>query len=565
MQLPVIESRLVGTHPEDLIVDMGPNELCGQRWTFVNMRLRESAVPNSPPKGPAILAAILRQYGAEVSILDLNAYRIKDDIAVKRNLPNGRHLSDEEAELLLARHLNKRGDQDVIAMSGMITTLRGQEAFAKSVRRLQPDCFLVSGGGLATELRTGLFNWIPELDAVAHSDGDAIVLSIGRDVKRIKEKGLRRAFQAGILSPYRLDEVSGRIRFMYEGQRPRDLDNLPYDAFDLLETDPDGRNLMEEVFIPTPIWGIAANNSSATPFITKRSLSTIATRGCPHACKYCFRGIFGEDRVYRVRSFRHLGRQILKFVQDYEVDFVGHSDDNFAIDKPNGHRLKDMPRVYRDLGINIRWGTHTRLDEADNRLVYMREAGCVYIGYGAESASAEVLESMGKGGYILKNGVIPVKVDGEVFSFPKTMVDGMLNTWANEIHGNCTWIMGWPGETLGHLRTSAAFIRWQMRNINPAAVNRRMFMATPYPGTEMFRDPYVQRKLTEVFGISFNEGEPVPDGAFRRFVLDLDDATKLMRGQDGQPLYFGAMSENELLRAREYADNDEADKIMDMS
>ena len=38
--------------------------------------------------GPALLAARLQEYDVEVNIIDLNAYRIKDDIAASLNLPN---------------------------------------------------------------------------------------------------------------------------------------------------------------------------------------------------------------------------------------------------------------------------------------------------------------------------------------------------------------------------------------------------------------------------------------------------------------------------------------------
>ena len=53
-------------------------ELEGLTFTFVNMPLRESAPPVVAPEGPALLASRLREYGVDVSILDLNAYRIKD-------------------------------------------------------------------------------------------------------------------------------------------------------------------------------------------------------------------------------------------------------------------------------------------------------------------------------------------------------------------------------------------------------------------------------------------------------------------------------------------------------
>ena len=563
MLLPTVIDRVVSEHPEDLVADMRPNELKGLKATFINMPLRETAMPNTPPEGPAILGKILRERGADVSLLDLNVYRTKDQEAEHRGLPNGRHLTPEEAESKLLEHLVKNGDQGIIAFSGMITTLKWQELMAEIVRRLQPDIFLASGGGLATEVRSGLFKWIPQLDAVAHSDGDAVILSMARDVKAIKEVGFEVAFHSRKLSPYYLGEINGRHRFMYEGQRPRILDSIPYGALDLLETDPDGRNLLEEVYIPTPVWGLAANNSSAAPFSMTRSLTTVSSRGCPHACGFCFRGILGEDRVYRVRSIHHLAGQVLEFIQRYGIDFVGFPDDNFGIDRK---RIFDMPGIFRELGINIRWGTHTRLDEADDRLAPMREAGCIYLGFGAESASETVLKRMIKGGHMLKNGTVPMRVNGKVFQFPKTMVDGMRNTWANDMHGNCTWIMGYPGETLADLQTSVAFILWQMENCPPEAVNRRMFMATPYPGTEMFKDPEVKDKLTEVFGISFDEtGNPVADENLRQFILDLDDATKVLENKKGEPLYFGAMPLDQFLEAREYVDNNQIEKILDMS
>ena len=68
-------------HPSSLIQEYSSNIFRGMKITFINMPLRESACPNTPPEGPGILAAITRQYGAEPYILDLNGYRIKDDIA----------------------------------------------------------------------------------------------------------------------------------------------------------------------------------------------------------------------------------------------------------------------------------------------------------------------------------------------------------------------------------------------------------------------------------------------------------------------------------------------------
>ena len=221
-------------HPSEYTKDIGYNTLSGMKITFINMPLRETAAPNTPPEGPGILAAISRRYGSEAHIIDLNAYRVKDELAEKRNLLNGRHLTYKEVENYIIKHLNNHGDQDVIAFSGKITTLKWQEEVAKIIRKHQPDTFLVTGNGLATEIKTGLFKWIPELDAIGRSEGDDIIISILKDAKTIKEMGVERAYRSGKLEPYCIGEIDGKLRFQYEGNRPKLLDSLPYPAIDLL-------------------------------------------------------------------------------------------------------------------------------------------------------------------------------------------------------------------------------------------------------------------------------------------------------------------------------------------
>jgi len=536
------------------------------------MPLRETATPNTPPEGPLILAAILRRLDAEVHLLDLNAYRIKDKLSEKRGMPNGRHMTYGETRDMLTKHIENAGDQDLVAFSGKITTLRWQEEMAKIVKSLQPECFLVTGNGLATEIKQGLFNWIPELDAIGRSEGDNIIVDIAKDSMIIKEKGMKKAIASGMLSRAHAGEINGKHRFIYEGGRPGDLDSIPYGAIDLLEKDPYGYNVLED-YIKVPVWGIAANNSSATPFQMKRSLTTVSSRGCPYACAFCYRGSQGE-RNYGMRSCEHIAKQVRGYVDRYNLDFIGFPDDNFAVDR---RRIKKMVPVFKEYGLDdVRWGTHTRMDEADDRIYDMSASGCVYIGFGAESADPYTLKLMKKGGFILKNGLTEKKVNGKAYQFPTTMVTAVENCKKANIHGNCTWIMAYPGEGLQHLKTSVAFIKWQQqfwtKNLSPdtveydmsyRGVNQQMFTATAYPGTEMWK--VVRPKLTEHFEISFDKtGEPVCDENFHKYVLELDDATKVLNNKNGEPVNFGDMPMDKFLLAREHVDSNEIEKILEM-
>ena len=146
-------------HPYEVAKEISYSDLKGANVVFINMPLRERAIPNTTPQGPLLLATNLRDnYGVNSSLIDLNAYRIRDSLAEQRGLENGRHLTCEEVSNLISRHFSVYGQPDLVALSGMITTLRWQEKVSRLVRKTLPDAFLVSGGGLATELGKGLFN-----------------------------------------------------------------------------------------------------------------------------------------------------------------------------------------------------------------------------------------------------------------------------------------------------------------------------------------------------------------------------------------------------------------------
>lgn len=532
-------------HPADTIAGYAPDALKELNALLINVPLRASAPPNCAPMGPALLAARLRQYGAKVTVIDLNAYRLPD-------LRDGlKHISELAAANHIFDHVQKYGTPHLVGLSGKITTLRWQKFIAELISNYLPDALLVSGGGLATEFREGLFNWIPQLDAVCHSEGDDVIIEIGKDA---------------------LDPHKKVLHHVYAGDRPRDLDKTPMPAWDLWNEDVYGEDLLTK-YLENPIWGLEANNSSATPFKMKRSLNTISSRGCSYACNFCFKGAQGE-RNYGVRSANVIAEEIAHYHERYGVDFVALLDDNCMID---AGRMKDfvdtVGAVCKVTG--VRWGTHGRLDEAadlrpghgplpkeERRVELMSKAGCIYIGFGAESASEKVLHAMGKGGFMLANGT--ERIYGR--DLPRTMLEGYRNTIEAGIHGNCTWISGYPTEKLKDLQDSITFILWQRELIqNKDAVSAKLFCAQAYPGTELFKHPKVKAILAEGFGISFDSaGEPICDDALEAYVLELDDAKKVLTDKFGKPVYYGDMTMVQFEKCRTLIDEGRISEILNL-
>lgn len=569
-------------HPAELIKELPQKIIEGANVLFINMPLRESAMPNVTPEGPLLLATRLRDhFGVNVSIIDLNKYRIKDELWKKRvaageNLPYGRHKTFQEAEEHLCEQIRIYGEPVVIGFSGKITTYRWQKELAKVVRSILPDVFLVSGNGLATEAKLHLFQYIPELDGVVHSEGDDVIVKIVHDAVVIKKVGFENALNAGQLKPYYVGKINGRHRFLYAGDRPINLDALPHADLELLRTDVFGVPVLED-YLKAPTWSRQANNSSAIALEDEDVIpktTSVSSRGCPFGCKYCFRGSQGE-RKWGVRSAEHIMRELHEHIARYGIKFHGFPDDNFAVTLG---RIKDLNNL-------VSWGTHTRLDEVAGlnettrgTAETMAKAGCKYIGFGPESASPKILEAIGKGGHTLSNGMMEVPVGGTVHSFPRSMIIGIKNALENGIHSNCTWILACPTETLEDLKETVRFMQWQIeyyasQGLPESSVNTRMFTLTWYPGTTIINYQRVRDELSRVFGLSFVkslamtsgvEYEPVFDAAFEKYMLELDDATKVLYGPDDEPLNFGDMPTDTFLQARERIDSGQTLKILEM-
>lgn len=484
--------------------------------TFINCPIREASPPNNPPLGILYLVGQLKACGYnQVSMLDLN---------VKRNA-DGSFLTEAQAREALVKHLESNGEPDFVGLSGLITTLKWQKWLAKTLRELLPNAVIASGGGLATEFDGNLFQWIPELDAICVGEGESViedmVASCGKPGKKV-----------------------------YHGVRNQSMDFLPLPDFTVIPKEE------LEKYIAVPVWGGLAKNSSSTSFESKRSLSLISSRGCPFSCKFCYRKMQG-GREYGTHSASRVAGEMLSLYLGYHLDFVGIIDDNFTANK---ERVKKICSLLD--GENIAWGTHGRMDMADERLEWMAQTGCKYLGFGAESASANVLKSMGKGGKIVDSSL--TKTLNE-YSAPGIMVEAIKKCLAVGIHPNCTWIMGFPGESLEDLKISVAFILWQKGIYpSPESVNQRMFVATAYPGTEMFSMPVVREKLGNVFGIKFDEfGQPVFNESLENYVLQLDDATKLI-GNGKEILNYSAMPDDIFLQAKKFIENGEIENILHM-
>jgi radical SAM superfamily enzyme YgiQ (UPF0313 family) len=157
----------------------------------------------------------------------------------------------------------------------------------------------------------------------------------------------------------------------------------------------------------------------------------------------------------------------------YDVDFIGFVDDNTTAIRSWTLELCEK-LIQAKLG--IKWGCSARVNQVDPELLlYMADAGCVWIGYGGESASPKILQAMNK----------------------RHTVEQMENAikWTRQagMYANMTYIAGYPGERIEDIRQTGDFMA--QNNILGS-----MFYLNPYPGTQVYeqnRDKIIDAYYSE--------------------------------------------------------------------
>ncbi len=227
----------------------------------------------------------------------------------------------------------------------------------------RPDRLIIAGGPHPTlfpeeVLRHGA-------DIVVIGEGEGVIQEIidfidNKNNKKIEDiKGVAYKDDKGII------KNSGRGEFI------DNLDTLPKPAFHLYK---------REDFVQ--------NDGSI------KGLGMVFTaRGCPYACTFCERSIFG--RAHRLRSPSNIVEEIKERKSQYYINDFTFMDDAFTLNRKRTLEICDL-LIREKLG--IRWNCASRVTSVDEGLLErMREAGCFQVNYGIESGDPDTLKRIKKG------------------------------------------------------------------------------------------------------------------------------------------------------------------------
>lgn len=154
----------------------------------------------------------------------------------------------------------------------------------------------------------------------------------------------------------------------------KDLDALPFPAWDLVDIDPYRNMWMKH-----------------TGYF---SMNMGTTRGCPFKCNWCAKPIYGNR--YNSRSPQHVVEELKLLKARFDFDHIWFCDDIFGLKPGWVHAFANQ---VEEQGLRFKFKMQGRVDlllQEDN-IKDLARAGCDNIWMGAESGSQKILDAMDKG------------------------------------------------------------------------------------------------------------------------------------------------------------------------
>lgn len=299
----------------------------------------------SPPLGVAYIAAVLRDNGYSVNIIDFND--VKDD-------------ADFKARIISYK-------PDIVGFSVQTNFAEFSFKYAQMVKENLHGAFIVLGGPHPSVLPEDTLNH-KFIDAIAIGEAEYTFLDLARAI----ENNTPLKNVKGIW--YKTKE--GKVVRNERREFIQNLDELPMPARDLLPMEIYLKNIPISP-LPMPFTHLMAN------------------RGCPYSCKFCqptSHTMFGLKLRYR--GYVKVVDELEYLIEKYKINSINIGGDTLTVDKK---WVIGLCEELRKRKIDIPWTAGVRADTVNyDILSHMKKAGCLLVQMGVESGSQKILNDINK-------------------------------------------------------------------------------------------------------------------------------------------------------------------------
>ncbi len=360
------------------------------------------------PQGLLSIAACLLQEGHDVFLYDCLGPGVSPDL-------------DVQVKTVLAYQ------PDLVGFSATTSSFPDAAEMAGKIKEASAAISTVCGGVHVSALMGDLLDAYPAFDFLCAGEGEQTLTELAGGKAPEEIPGLiRRQGSEVVVNPPRFPIP--------------DLDTLPFPAYEKLKGFPKDYHLPLFSYVNTP------------------GATMITSRGCMYSCSYCDRSVF--KRGFRYNSAPYIYEHMNYLRTRFGVRHVNIYDDLFTFDRK---RIVELCEALcrRPLGMNFNCAV--RVGHTDDALLSMlKEAGCLMVSLGVESADPQMLARH-------KSGVSLEAVRDTV----KRIQDAGLRAKG-------LFMMGLPGETEESIRKTSDFI------IDLGLDDMNMAKFTPFPGAPLW-------------------------------------------------------------------------------
>lgn len=320
-------------------------------------------------------------------------------------------------------------DPDLVGFSATTSSFLDGYDLAAAIKRARPGVKTVFGGVHVSALGAALMEDFEDIDFICPGEGEVTLaeLADGRDPATID--GLIR-------------RDGGRVAVNRDRAPIADLDELPFPDYEGLQGFPDGYEL--------PLFSS----------IHRPGATMVTSRGCPYQCSYCDRSVF--RRSYRYHSAEYVYEHMKHLRKRFGVRHINIYDDLFTAHRGRIERLCGM---LTEKPLGLRFNCAVRVGHTDGDLLRrLREAGCLMVSLGIESADPAMLERH-------KSGVDLAAVR-----------ETAARIQAAGLRAKGLFMMGLPGETEASVQLTSDFI------LSLGLDDMNMSKFTPFPGAPLWPD-----------------------------------------------------------------------------
>ena len=198
-----------------------------------------------------------------------------------------------------------------------------------------------------------------------------------------------------------------------------------------------------------------------TMYGCKKTALLYMAKGCIGNCSFCFNKTF-HRQCYRMRPVETFLQEVKYLIEHHGVDCIYFADELWCRNREEMHYQCE---AFRRSGLSFKWGVQTRVGIFDKQdFQEMKEAGCLWIDFGIETGSREMMRKIKKG--------IPYDRIQQTF---RDCSDVGIITLAN-------FIIGFPDETEQEFRDTIQMAR------TIEATQKTFFFFMPGPGSRLYQE-----------------------------------------------------------------------------